>query len=323
MVSTRRLTRGTYPQSHHLPTHQHHLSQHLHHHHLTTPNDETTSTPRGRTKRLHDPGGQTDTPDSVPPSVQLEGEKIRPSSLYVEADHIKTDDHEVEVDHETQKPPRGPVGTQHGDMRCPNEPTEPPDEEEGARRGNGDMKVDRRPGGRGVEETKSREVEDELGGTDEDDDCQRDGRTNNTDAAMSSTSCDSLRVETGALADDEASQQCNATYSPPQSTTLPWTPQADTYKRQQARAYGVRTMSNSRVDNHPDQPDVTETASQQLIAAASNYAKTVKHARKSQIQLEGQRQRIVAASASNLALGTVNKSPSLSDDPDIDRRLVE
>ncbi|KIJ15249.1 hypothetical protein PAXINDRAFT_99710 [Paxillus involutus ATCC 200175] len=62
-------------------------------------------------------------------------------------------------------------------------------------------------------------------------------------------------------------------------------------------------------------------ASQQLIAAASTYAKTVKHARKSQIQLEGQLQRIVAAS--NLALGAVNKSSSLSDDPHIDRRLVE
>jgi hypothetical protein len=46
----------------------------------------------------------------------------------------------------------------------------------------------------------------------------------------------------------------------------------------------------------------------------------VKHAPNSHIQLEGQLQRIVAAS--NLALGAVNRS-SLSDDPDIDRRLVE
>ncbi|KAF8840056.1 hypothetical protein BDN67DRAFT_1011775 [Paxillus ammoniavirescens] len=62
-------------------------------------------------------------------------------------------------------------------------------------------------------------------------------------------------------------------------------------------------------------------ASQQLITAAAGYAKGVTNSSKFHIQLESQLQRIVAAS--NLALGAVNKSSSLSNDPDIDPRLVE
>ncbi|KIJ19234.1 hypothetical protein PAXINDRAFT_8581 [Paxillus involutus ATCC 200175] len=74
---------------------------------------------------LHDPDGQTDAPDSVPPSVRLEGERNRRMSLNVEVDDVETDD-----DH-TQQPSRHPVGMTDGDERCPSEPTEPPDEEEG------------------------------------------------------------------------------------------------------------------------------------------------------------------------------------------------
>ncbi|KIJ15692.1 hypothetical protein PAXINDRAFT_11292 [Paxillus involutus ATCC 200175] len=101
---------------------------------------------------LHDPGSQTDTPDSVPPSVQLEGEKIRSLSLYVEADDInETDDDKVEVNHKTQKLPQDPVGTQDGNERCPDGPTEPPDKEEGGRRENSKLRVE----GRGSEEVET------------------------------------------------------------------------------------------------------------------------------------------------------------------------
>jgi hypothetical protein len=62
-------------------------------------------------------------------------------------------------------------------------------------------------------------------------------------------------------------------------------------------------------------------ASQKLITVATGYAKGIKNAPNSHIQLEGQLQRIVAAS--NLALRTINRSSSLCNDPDIDRRLVE
>ncbi|KIJ12433.1 hypothetical protein PAXINDRAFT_14757 [Paxillus involutus ATCC 200175] len=74
---------------------------------------------------LHDPGGQTDAPDSVPPSVRLEGERNRRTSLNIEVDDVETDDNH------TQQPSRHPVGTTDGDERRPSEPTEPPDEEEG------------------------------------------------------------------------------------------------------------------------------------------------------------------------------------------------
>ncbi|KAF8841597.1 hypothetical protein BDN67DRAFT_510334 [Paxillus ammoniavirescens] len=62
-------------------------------------------------------------------------------------------------------------------------------------------------------------------------------------------------------------------------------------------------------------------ASQQLITLETGYSKCVKYAPNSHIQLEGQLQRIVAAS--NLALGIINKSPSPCNDPDIAHRLVE
>ncbi|KAF8837634.1 hypothetical protein BDN67DRAFT_1013711 [Paxillus ammoniavirescens] len=197
-------------------------------------NTKLNKTPaRLRADALHNPGGETDASGSIPPSVRLEGEKIRPSSLYVKAIHVETDDNDVQDDHndhDTQQSPRRPVGTPDSDEHRPNGPTEPPDEKDGEREVDSELgdksKVEMRvemvervetkelsrvgqPGGRGVEETKSREVKDELGGTDKDDSCQRDGRTCDTGDAMSSTSCDSGRVEAGLLAEDEEGQQRN------------------------------------------------------------------------------------------------------------------
>ncbi|KAF9224620.1 ankyrin [Gyrodon lividus] len=62
-------------------------------------------------------------------------------------------------------------------------------------------------------------------------------------------------------------------------------------------------------------------ASQQVLTAATDYAKHVRNAENSRIRLQGQLQYIVAAS--KLALGAVNRSASFSNDPDIHRRLVE
>ncbi|KIJ09920.1 hypothetical protein PAXINDRAFT_17034 [Paxillus involutus ATCC 200175] len=55
---------------------------------------------------VHDPDGQTDSPDSVPPSP----------------------------------PSRHPVGTMDGDKCCPSEPTEPPDKKEGEQGGNSELR---------------------------------------------------------------------------------------------------------------------------------------------------------------------------------------
>ncbi|KIJ04825.1 hypothetical protein PAXINDRAFT_21888 [Paxillus involutus ATCC 200175] len=89
---------------------------------------------------VHNPGGQTDAPDSVPPSVRLEGERNRLTSLYVEVDNVKMDDDHAEDDVHTQQPSRHPVGTTDSVERRPNEPTEPPDKEEGERRGDGELR---------------------------------------------------------------------------------------------------------------------------------------------------------------------------------------
>ncbi|KIJ12359.1 hypothetical protein PAXINDRAFT_14835 [Paxillus involutus ATCC 200175] len=252
---------------------------------------------------LHDPGGETDAPGSQPLSVRLEGEKGKASSLYVEADHddVGTVDH----NHDTQQSPRRPVGTPDGDERRPNGPTEPPDEVEGGRGGNSeprgtsrvetvesresrqvDQPEDERvePGDREVEETKSKEVEGEIGGQSEGDGGHRDGRTINTGSPTSGTSRDSKRVETGALPDNETSQQHNgkpraSTSSPEPSTPptpLPYATKRPTHhpnpprrrgrlktrptRVSRARAYRVRTRSDGHADHHPARPDATETA---------------------------------------------------------------
>ncbi|KIJ06647.1 hypothetical protein PAXINDRAFT_20160 [Paxillus involutus ATCC 200175] len=174
---------------------------------------------RRRADAVHDPGGETRAPDSTPPSVRLEGESSKRSSRHVEPNDVETDDHNA------QTTPRDPVGTQDGDTRPPNEPTEPPDKEEGADGGNGELRVKGverstverdetnassrtdKPGDEEVEESRSRGVEGETGGQSEDNGCQRDGRTCNTGGATSSASHDSKRVGTGLLAEDEEGQQ--------------------------------------------------------------------------------------------------------------------
>ncbi|KIJ10618.1 hypothetical protein PAXINDRAFT_16388 [Paxillus involutus ATCC 200175] len=211
--------------------------------------DEATGDEDHRENReeyaLHDPGGQTDAPDSVPPSIRLKGERNRLTSLYVESvdDHAEDDDH-------TQQPSRHPVGTMDGDERCPSEPTEAPDEKEGERG------VDR---SRGDERDELKEIEGKLGDQSEGDGCQQDGRTINTGDATSSTTPDLKRVKAGPLADDETSQQWNTTHSPRKPATSQRMPQDATYERQQARAHGVRTKSDGHADHIPGQSDVTET----------------------------------------------------------------
>ncbi|KIJ06171.1 hypothetical protein PAXINDRAFT_20623 [Paxillus involutus ATCC 200175] len=221
---------------------------------------------RTRADALHDPGGQTNSPGSKPPSVGLEGERIRQSSLHVEADDVETNDDCVENDHDTQQSPRRPVGMPDGDTRHPNGPTEPPDEEKGADGGYSEQEVEstvehvetnepgrveveevehvkdiesresrrgdesresRRgdePRGRGGNGVETREVKGEERGQSECDGCQRDGRTNDTGDATSSASCDSLRVETGALAEHEDGQQQNGMQNVSTNVPTPPTP---------------------------------------------------------------------------------------------------
>ncbi|KAF8834425.1 hypothetical protein BDN67DRAFT_1047994 [Paxillus ammoniavirescens] len=91
-------------------------------------------------------------PGSEPPSVRLEGEKNKATSLYIEAVHVEMNSNNAKVDNDESKPPRDPVDTQDGDEHHPNEPTEPPDEE-GARGGKGKLTSSRvdEPEGKGDE----------------------------------------------------------------------------------------------------------------------------------------------------------------------------
>ncbi|KIJ12167.1 hypothetical protein PAXINDRAFT_14941 [Paxillus involutus ATCC 200175] len=86
-----------------------------------------------RADAVHDPGGETDAPDSVPPSVWLKGERNRHTSLNIEVNNVEMVVNDAEDDDHTQQPSRHPVGTMDGDERHPSEPTEPPDKEEGER----------------------------------------------------------------------------------------------------------------------------------------------------------------------------------------------
>ncbi|KIJ07876.1 hypothetical protein PAXINDRAFT_18955 [Paxillus involutus ATCC 200175] len=64
-----------------------------------TPNEgkeRTTVTSVNEDDAVHDPGGETDTPGSVPPSVRLVGERNRVTSLNVEPDSVETVDNEVD-----------------------------------------------------------------------------------------------------------------------------------------------------------------------------------------------------------------------------------
>ncbi|KIK96299.1 hypothetical protein PAXRUDRAFT_10901 [Paxillus rubicundulus Ve08.2h10] len=68
-----------------------------------------TMAAQGHADIMHNPGGSMDSPGSQPLSVQLEEEKCKRASLYVEPTDVDMDDDEC----------------------SPNEPTEPPDEKEG------------------------------------------------------------------------------------------------------------------------------------------------------------------------------------------------
>ncbi|KAF8837633.1 hypothetical protein BDN67DRAFT_1013707 [Paxillus ammoniavirescens] len=103
-----------------------------------------TTAAQRRADAMDDQGGQTDSPGSPPLSVRLEGERDHEASRYVEADHVETNSDHVEEDHDNQTRPRNPVGTTDGDEHHPSEPTEPPDENEGERRGNGKGDVESR-----------------------------------------------------------------------------------------------------------------------------------------------------------------------------------
>ncbi|KIJ05750.1 hypothetical protein PAXINDRAFT_21017, partial [Paxillus involutus ATCC 200175] len=222
-----------------------------------------------RADALHDQEGETVSPGSVPPSVRLEGERIRLTSPYVEVDDVEatTPDSkppsvrlegesgkqsslnvkstDVEDDPDDQTTPRDPAGTQDGDTRPPNEPTEPPDEEgrrDGEVRGKSRVQTVETDessrgdqaegeGDEGDKRVKSRAVEGEIGGQSEGVGGHQDGRMNDTGDVAGSTSCES------------------------------WTTQNGTYESQPAQAYGIRTKSYGRIDDHlPAQPDATEAA---------------------------------------------------------------
>ncbi|KIJ08169.1 hypothetical protein PAXINDRAFT_18670, partial [Paxillus involutus ATCC 200175] len=202
------------------------------------------------------------------------------TSLNVDVVDVETDDNHAEDDDHTQQPSRHPVGTPDGDLRRPNGPTEPPDEEKGARRGNGEMKVDRRvetveevemnasrrvdePGDEEVEESRSRGVEGETGGQSEDDGCQRDGRTIDTGDATSGTTPDSKRVEAGPLADDEDGQQRNGKPDVTKHVPGPPTPHPSdttrpTHLANPPRRRGRLKTPPTNVSKPELQPDVTE-----------------------------------------------------------------
>ncbi|KAF8833166.1 hypothetical protein BDN67DRAFT_1017869 [Paxillus ammoniavirescens] len=179
-------------------------------------------------------------PEDKPPSVRLEGESGKASSLYVEADHVEVDNIDigtVDHDHDTQQSPRRPVGMPNSDEHRPNGPTEPPDEKEGERevdsklgdKSKVEMRVEKvetrvetvkvvepvetkelrqgdKPRGRGGSQEESKEVKGEAGDQNGEDNGQPDGRMNDTGGAASSASRDSFRVETRLLADDQDSQ---------------------------------------------------------------------------------------------------------------------
>ncbi|KIK76249.1 hypothetical protein PAXRUDRAFT_782617 [Paxillus rubicundulus Ve08.2h10] len=71
---------------------------------------------------MHDPGGSMDLPRSQPLSIRLKGEKSG----------VDLHGMEYDKDQGNLTTPRDPVGMQDSNKCHPNEPTEPPDKEEGA-----------------------------------------------------------------------------------------------------------------------------------------------------------------------------------------------
>ncbi|KIJ12712.1 hypothetical protein PAXINDRAFT_14470 [Paxillus involutus ATCC 200175] len=233
---------------------------------------------------VHDPGGETDAPGSQPPSIRLEGEKDKASSLYVEVDHVETDD-----DH-TQQPSRHPVGTTDGNERCPSEPTEPLDKKERERGVDGEVrgtstvkevedaksKSSRRvdePGDDRDDGDESREVEDERGGQSEDDVCQQDGRTYDTGDATSSVNRNSKRVEAAPLADDKDGQQRNG--KPDVTKHVPGPPTPHPSNTNQPTHHANPPRRHGRLKTLPtnvSQPEHTEYAPRQMVELTTTQA---------------------------------------------------
>ncbi|KAF8833472.1 hypothetical protein BDN67DRAFT_1056501, partial [Paxillus ammoniavirescens] len=84
--------------------------------------EQLTATNTNKNDALHDPGGETVAPGSVPPSVRLEGERKMATSLYVEVNEVETVNNHVEEDHDDQKPPKDPVGMTDGNEHHPTQP---------------------------------------------------------------------------------------------------------------------------------------------------------------------------------------------------------
>ncbi|KAF8836634.1 hypothetical protein BDN67DRAFT_983801 [Paxillus ammoniavirescens] len=101
-----------------------------------------TMATRTRVDAVHDPGGQTVEPEDKPPSVQLEGEKNKVTSLNVKVNNVEMDNDHTKVDNDKLKLPQDPVGMTDGNERRPNEPTEPPDKKEGKRGVDGESTVE-------------------------------------------------------------------------------------------------------------------------------------------------------------------------------------
>ncbi|KIJ11552.1 hypothetical protein PAXINDRAFT_15548 [Paxillus involutus ATCC 200175] len=171
---------------------------------------------------VHDPGGETTTPDSTLLSVRLEGESVKSKK---------------------------------------------------SRRVN-------KPGGKGdegdegdVEESRSREAEDKARGQSDDEDGQRDGRTIDTGSPTSGTSHNSLQVETGALADNEAGQQCNgkpniSTNSPGPSMPFPYATRRPTHLANPPRHHGRLKTQPTNVSK----PKRTEYAPRQTVTPTTSQS---------------------------------------------------
>ncbi|KIJ05069.1 hypothetical protein PAXINDRAFT_21646, partial [Paxillus involutus ATCC 200175] len=268
---------------------------------------------RARADALHDQEGETVSPGSVPPSVRLEGERIRLTSPYVEATtpdskppsvrlegesgkqsslNVKSTD--VEDDPDDQTTPRDPAGMQDGDTHPPNEPTEPPDEEgrrDGEVRGKSRVQTVETDessqgdqaegeGDEGDKRVKSRAVEGEIGGQSEGVGGHQDGRTNDTGDVAGSTSCESGRLETSPLTEDEANQHRNGkpnvtTGIPRPPTSLPYDTPRPTHIANPPRCRGRLKTAPTKVS----QPKRTVYAPRLTVVSTTTQSNRMRRKR--------------------------------------------
>ncbi|KIJ04769.1 hypothetical protein PAXINDRAFT_21935 [Paxillus involutus ATCC 200175] len=150
---------------------------------------------------VHDPGNET----QATPNIQTNNIDVETNG-----DHVEDDQEDLKLS-------RHPVGTMDGIKRCPNEPTEPPDEEEGERRGDGELR--RAKDVKSKVETRVERSKESTRGQSEGNGGQRDGRMNDTGSTTSSVNCDSKQVKATPLAENEDDQQWNG--RPNVTTDLP------------------------------------------------------------------------------------------------------